>query len=206
MFNVLPSPRLISVSHGRAVLLSRGRRSPAVRSVSSYTPTSDVLSHLRRSLYCSPCRATTGCASGVWCHITPQPSDILLPPVWPLSSLVEGRLAFVRYQSIPTGNDDYIVMMSPFSRCCRLPHATPPFLGEDKASLWFVSRLRMVSAPPLVSSRPCPRRSHEKYKISAQLEMSMYSCRGALHGSPPSSSITVWIRDQRECLATQADI
>ena len=202
-FSVIPSPHLISVSHGRVVLSSRGRRSSAVSLVSSYI--SDG-----RCIIISPSIAVlfprVGLCLRRWISYYFSAGDLLIPPVRPLSSLVEGRLAFVRYRPVSTDNDAFIVMMSPFSRCWRLPHATPPFLGEDKASLWFVSRLRMVSVPPLVSSRPCPRRSHEKYKISAQLEMSMYSCRGALHGSPPFSSITVWTRDQRECLATQADI
>jgi hypothetical protein len=151
------------------------------RTVSGYPSPSGVKLPLRREVsLCfsaerssvAPCRSVSDYTSDAGCHIT--------------SSLLAWRLAFVRYQTISIGDDDYIVMISTDCRCRRLPHATPPFPGEDKASLCFVFRLGMMSVPPSVSSGPCPRRSHNKYKISAQLEMVMYSYRGALHGSPPS--------------------
>src|ERR1043165_6488987 len=141
----LPSPPLINVSSCHFV--PSGRVSARV----SFIPSGRVSARL---LCRSPLGARTPRASSPslfrllleWSLVTPPPGGVTFVIKW--------SLAFVRHPSTSIGNDNIISLMMCFRRCRRPPHATPPFPGEDKASLWFASRLRMMSIPLLTPSRP----------------------------------------------------
>ena len=127
--SVLPSPRLINVSscHFAACHFNRSSAEP-----------------LHRRWHAPPRRlprlSFACCRSGVLLHLVRAVSLLL----------TQWGLAFVRHGSTSTDDDDIITMMMSSRRCRRLPHATPPFPEEDKASHWFASRLRMMSFPPSV--------------------------------------------------------
>src|SRR5678815_2337143 len=134
--SLLPSPRLINVSscHFAACHFNRSSAEP-----------------LHRRWHAPPRRLMTVMARVTLTARLPYWNGVLLHFVRAVSLLLaQWGLAFVRHGSISTDDDDIITMMMSSRRCRRLPHATPPFPEEDKASHWFASRLRMMSFPPLV--------------------------------------------------------